>query len=43
MKTLRKIIQNLIKPSLEAERAYQQIECRKRVNLRKVSNAYYGG
>ncbi|MFT6603348.1 MAG: hypothetical protein ACJARO_000858 [Bacteriovoracaceae bacterium] len=43
MKALKQIIQNLIKPSLEAEKAYQKLECRKRVNLRKVSNAYYGG
>jgi hypothetical protein len=43
MKALFELIKNLINPSIETERAYQLVECRKRINLRKVSNAYYGG
>jgi hypothetical protein len=43
MKALRKLIKNLINPSPEAAKAYLLAECRKQVNLRKVSNAYYGG
>ncbi len=43
MKTLINILKNLIKPSLQAERAYQLAECRIRVSQRKVANASLGG
>lgn len=42
MKALLEMLKNLIHPSLMAERAYQLAECRKRINLRKVSDAYIG-